>query len=152
MSQRTELTIRHPDGTIETVIPTYQIIMAERAGQIEIIDRRMVDDGIAPTPTNLTWDEIMVIYDEASKWVDRDPAHCMELRKEADALKRAWAAKYPREQALKIAEAWGRAANYAKATAGDRAAQRIKAGEDHVQVLAEMEAEWAAHVDKHIWD
>ncbi len=62
------------------------------------------------------------------------------------------AAKYPRAAAYVKAEDWTYASNYAKNAAGRKALERIINGEDHEQVLAEMEAEWSAHCDQHVWD
>lgn len=61
-------------------------------------------------------------------------------------------AKYPRAAAYVKAEGWTHANNYAKNAAGRKALERIINGEDHEQVLAEMEAEWSAHCDQHVWD
>lgn len=53
-------------------------------------------------------------------------------------------AKYPRAAAYIKAEAWTYASHYVKAAAGKKALERIINGEDHEQVLADMEAEWSA--------
>lgn len=60
--------------------------------------------------------------------------------------------KYPRASAYLKAEAYSRAANYAKASAGKKALERVINGEDCDTILAEMEAEWSAYCDEHIWD
>lgn len=60
--------------------------------------------------------------------------------------------KYPRASAYLKAEAYSRAANYAKASAGKKALERIINGEDCDAVLEEMESEWSAYCDEHIWD
>lgn len=60
--------------------------------------------------------------------------------------------KYPRANAYLKAEAYSRAANYAKASAGKKALERVINGEDCDTVLPEMEAEWSAYCDEHIWD
>lgn len=62
------------------------------------------------------------------------------------------AAKYPRAAAYVKAEGWTYASNYAKNAAGRKAVERILEGEDYAQVLAEMDAEWSAHVRDHAWD
>lgn len=62
------------------------------------------------------------------------------------------AAMYPIAAAYHKAENWSLAANYAKANAGHKAMHRIEAGEDHKKVIADMENEWSAHCEKHIWD
>ena len=60
--------------------------------------------------------------------------------------------KYPRASAYLKAEAYSRAANYAKASAGKKALERIINGEECDTVLSEMEAEWSAYVNDHVWD
>lgn len=60
--------------------------------------------------------------------------------------------KYPRAYAFLKAEAYSRAANYAKASAGQKALERIINGEECDAVLAEMEAEWSAYCNEHVWD
>jgi hypothetical protein len=60
-------------------------------------------------------------------------------------------AKYPRAAYVK-AENWTCASHYAKALAGKKALERIINGENHEQVLIDMEAEWSAHCEEHIWD
>jgi len=62
------------------------------------------------------------------------------------------AAKYPRAAAYIKAENWTYASNHAKNAAGRKALERIINGEDYEQVLAEMDAEWSAHCDNHVWD
>ena len=64
----------------------------------------------------------------------------------------ALAKKYPRAIAYLKAEAYGNAANYAKAAAGRKAKERIINGEDENTVITEMEAEWKAYCDEHVWD
>lgn len=44
------------------------------------------------------------------------------------------------------------AANYAKSSAGRTALEKIINGEDYAQAIADMEAEWSAYCDAHIWD
>lgn len=60
--------------------------------------------------------------------------------------------KYPRAAAYIKAENWKYANNYAKAAAGRKALERIINGEDHEQVLADMEAEWDAHREENMWN
>ena len=60
--------------------------------------------------------------------------------------------KYPRAAAYIKAENWKYANNYAKAAAGQKALERIINGENHEQALADMEAEWSAHCQEHMWD
>lgn len=57
------------------------------------------------------------------------------------------AQKYPRAAAYLLAQSYSGAGNYAKASAGRKAAERILNGEPHEKVIAEMEKEWedAAH-------
>lgn len=60
--------------------------------------------------------------------------------------------QYPVAAAYIKAEDWKHAAHYAKSAAGQKAMDRIAAGEDYTLALADMEAEWSAHCDAHIWD
>jgi hypothetical protein len=60
--------------------------------------------------------------------------------------------KYPRAAAYIKAENWKYANNYAKAAAGKKALERIINGENYEQALADMEAEWSAHCQEHMWD
>ena len=60
--------------------------------------------------------------------------------------------KYPRAAAYIKAENWKYANNYAKAAAGAKALERIINGENHEQVLADMEAEWSAHCQESMWN
>lgn len=53
-------------------------------------------------------------------------------------------AKYPRAAAYNYAEGWANDASFAKARFGQKACDRILAGEDHAKVLDDMKAEWAA--------
>ena len=60
--------------------------------------------------------------------------------------------KHPKAWAYIRAEGWANASHYAKAAAGRVALERIINGDDHDQVIAEMEAEWNAYTKQHIWD
>lgn len=60
--------------------------------------------------------------------------------------------KYPRASAYLKAEVYSRAANYAKAAAGKKALERIINGEECDAVLSEMESEWSAYCNEHVWD
>lgn len=60
--------------------------------------------------------------------------------------------KYPRASAYLKAEVYSRAANYAKAAAGKKALERIINGEEYDAVLSEMESEWSAYCNEHVWD
>jgi hypothetical protein len=60
-------------------------------------------------------------------------------------------AKYPRAAAYITAEGWSRSSNSGKRQAGKKALERIIAGENHEQVLADMEAEWSEYVRAR-WD
>jgi hypothetical protein len=61
-------------------------------------------------------------------------------------------AKYPRAAAYITAEGWSRSSNSGKRQAGKKALERIIAGENHEQVLADMEAEWSEYVRARMWD
>jgi len=60
--------------------------------------------------------------------------------------------KYPRAAAYLQAEGWTMSSNLDKYCAGKKALERIINGEDYTQVIAEMEAEWSAAAEKHVWD
>lgn len=64
----------------------------------------------------------------------------------------AMEARYPRAAAYLKAESYEYASHYAKSAAGKKALERIINGEDPNTVIADMEAEWKAHCDEHIWD
>lgn len=52
--------------------------------------------------------------------------------------------KYPRAAAYRTAEVWANSTSFAKARFGQQACGRILAGEDHNQVLDDMNKAWAA--------
>jgi hypothetical protein len=159
-----EITVRRPDGTVETVpkegaMNDYLFGQAKKAtheaGRGECLSYRNIIPEVPAAERE--YDEIMDLFDVAEAQYRRDARDEFENCGPAASMKAQarhrldkWRAKYPREQALKIAEAWGGAAHDVKATAGDRAAQRIKAGEDHAQVLADMKAEWSAWTAQHV--
>lgn len=60
--------------------------------------------------------------------------------------------QYPQAAALLKAESYSRSTNYAKASAGSKARERIIDGEEYTQVIAEMEQEWTNYCRKHMWD
>lgn len=60
--------------------------------------------------------------------------------------------KYPKAAAMLQAEAYFRASNVAKSSAGRKARERIIDGEDYTQVIADMEKEWTDYCDEHVWD
>jgi len=61
-------------------------------------------------------------------------------------------AKYPRAAAYITAEGWSRSSNSGKRQAGKKALERIINGENHDQVIAEMEVEWSEYVRERMWD
>jgi hypothetical protein len=61
-------------------------------------------------------------------------------------------AKYPRATAYIKAEKYSYAAHDVKSKAGKKALEKIINGEDYEKAIADMETEWTAHVDKHMWD
>lgn len=65
---------------------------------------------------------------------------------------KALMAAYPVAAAYIKAENWSRAANAAKAAAGDKAMESILQGADPAEALAAMEREWSAYCDAHVWD
>ncbi len=60
--------------------------------------------------------------------------------------------QYPRAAAYVKADEWSLSDNYRKAAAGARALNRIIDGEDYERVLADMESEWTAYVNCHLFD
>ena len=60
--------------------------------------------------------------------------------------------KYPKAAAMLQAEAYSRASNVAKSSAGRKARERIIDGEDYKTVIADMEEEWSKYCDEHVWD
>lgn len=60
--------------------------------------------------------------------------------------------QYPQAAAMLKAESYSRSTNYAKASAGSKARERIIDGENYTQVIAEMEQEWTDYCRKHMWD
>lgn len=61
-------------------------------------------------------------------------------------------AKYPRAAAYIKAENYSYAAHDVKSKAGKIALEKIINGEDYAAALADMEAEWSAYVNEHMWD
>jgi len=62
------------------------------------------------------------------------------------------AAKYPRAAAYLKAYRWTLASHYAKAAAGRKALEAIINGDDYNKALTDMDAEWSAHCQAHVWD
>lgn len=60
--------------------------------------------------------------------------------------------QYPQAAALLKAESYSRSTNYAKASAGSKARERIIDGEDYAKAIADMEQEWTDYCHKHMWD
>ena len=60
--------------------------------------------------------------------------------------------KYPRAKAYLDARAYAFAAHHAKAAAGKKALEAIISGEDYVQAIDNMEAEWSEYTESHMWD
>ncbi len=65
------------------------------------------------------------------------------LRQAAEAYATA-KAQYPQAAALLMAECWARAAHDRKVAAGQRAVERLLAGESAGTVIGEMQSEWSA--------
>lgn len=61
-------------------------------------------------------------------------------------------AKYPRAAAYIKAENYSYAAHDVKSMSGAKALEKIINGEDYAAALADMEAEWSAYVNEHMWD
>lgn len=59
---------------------------------------------------------------------------------------------YPRADAYLKAKDWCNAANLVKSVAGEKAMERIIDGEDYVQAITDMEAEWKAHCLDRMWN
>ena len=60
--------------------------------------------------------------------------------------------KYPAAAAYIKAEGYWMSAHYAKSSAGKKAMEIIAAGGDYKQAIVDMEAEWKAHCEQHLWD
>jgi hypothetical protein len=61
-------------------------------------------------------------------------------------------AKYPRAAAYLKAEKFSYAANSAKSNAGKKALMKILDGKDYTTAIEEMEKEWTAYCEGHIFD
>ncbi len=61
-------------------------------------------------------------------------------------------AQYPMAAALLRAESYSRAANYHKASAGQKAVERILDGDDWEKAVSDMEAEWNEAISEHMRD
>lgn len=61
-------------------------------------------------------------------------------------------AKYPKAAAYLKARDYSSASNPAKAAAGNAAAEAILNGEDYEQAIQQMEQEWQAYAEAHVWD
>lgn len=61
-------------------------------------------------------------------------------------------AKYPRAAAYVKAEDYSLSSNHAKSSAGQKALEKIINGDDYATALNEMEDEWSAYCDAHMWD
>lgn len=102
------------------------------------------------------------IYDASEEWSRyRDAFSCMMDNQDNDGARppmqptvniEALNAKYPRAAAYIKAENYSCAANYAKSSAGRKALEKIINGEDYAQAIADMETEWSAYCEEHIWD
>ena len=80
-------------------------------------------------------------FNDGARPPRRPKANSIELRR-----------RYPRAAAYLKAESWEYASNYAKASAGKKALERIINGEDYSKVLEDMDAEWSAHCARRAWD
>ena len=60
--------------------------------------------------------------------------------------------QYPLARAYLKAEAFANASHAHKRIAGKKAVDRILNDEDYTQVLLDMEAEWKAYCEDHVWD
>lgn len=114
--------------------------------------RQKAIDGIAGlTELKKAIDAEYAYYNERNRrWEDESMSGILPAQpkiKPAD-LK----AQYPRAAAYIKAEAWTLASNSAKYSAGKKALERIINGEDHIQVITDMETEWSNHCDEHVWD
>ena len=122
--------------------------------QLLISERKAAEVNAEPPVEGMTRREIDAMYaaaDAAAQremrgdGVDRGSA---KLSRRADVALKVWREANPRDAALEIAEGYARAANSAKANAGSKALDRIKAGADAEAVLAEMRAEWTAAANR----
>lgn len=88
-------------------------------------------------------------HDDTVRAIDNgDGIRPAEPKVNIEALKE----QYPRAAALLKAESYSRSTNYAKASAGSKARERIIDGEDYAKAIADMEQEWTDYCHKHMWD
>lgn len=88
-------------------------------------------------------------HDDTVRAIDNgDGIRPAEPKVNIEALKE----QYPRAAALLKAESYSRSTNYAKASAGSKARERIIDGEDYEKTIADMEQEWTDYCHKHMWD
>lgn len=88
-------------------------------------------------------------HDDTVRAIDNgDGIRPAEPKVNIEALKE----QYPRAAALLKAESYSRSTNYAKASAGSKARERIIDGEDYEKAIADMEQEWTDYCHKHMWD
>lgn len=60
--------------------------------------------------------------------------------------------RYPVASAYLKAEAYTYASDDRKVAAGQKAVERLEGGEDHAEVIAEMESEWSAAARESVWN
>jgi len=88
-------------------------------------------------------------HDTFSRAIDRGDCR-MPSKPTVDT--KALADQYPVAVAYLKAESYWLGANYARCSAGKKAMEAIANGEDYNEALNQMEDEWSAHCQEHIWD
>ncbi len=85
------------------------------------------------------------LRDRAEALADTDPDESRRARDNAARRLAEWRETYPAIAARSDARGYSDAANYVKGAAGRKALARLDAGEDYIQVIGDMEAEWHAY-------
>lgn len=101
--------------------------------------------------------EIRAAKEDLAKWHQEfnasfDDVGGLGVRKRPDYDFKSMYEKYPVASAYLTAEAYARSSNYAKSAAGNKALDAIINGEDPDEAIKQMEMEWQAYCDDHIWD
>lgn len=143
--------------------------MTEKSTEVDEIRMRLHNEEAAKQAAAISRREkinaiegLQEIYDASEAWSRYyDAFSCMMDDQDNDGVRppvkptaniAALSAKYPRAAAYIKAQNYGCAANYAKSSAGRKALEKIINGEDYAQAIADMETEWSAYCEAHIWD
>ena len=79
-------------------------------------------------------------------------SECVRLPKRPEVSVKELKEKYPRAAAYLYVQQFSNAANYQKSGIGSKHLERIINGEDYTKVIEDMEAEWTAAANEHLWD